>query len=202
MKPGIRLKTHWFREATPRDPEQIANALSSTVWRTADQRLKNLRNGRFEIAAGQDYLLVLAELLCLMIVIADRIAYRHDPGDWRQRFTSALTVRVAELLQDSFDDLLGPIPGGYRSRFIDRLNRRADEYADCGFDEQGPDFGMLRMFGNHLTDAMSDPDDRRWALDQAMTVEGPECADVVVKALRGLLGIDPKPSRRAGQAGD
>ena len=52
MRPGMRLKTHWFRDATPRDPAQIANALSSIVWRSADVRLKNLRKGHFEIAAG------------------------------------------------------------------------------------------------------------------------------------------------------
>jgi hypothetical protein len=201
VRPGIRLKTHWFRDATPRDPAQIANALSAIVWRSADVRLKNLRSGRFEIATGPDYLAVLVELLCFLVVVADRVAFRHDPGAWREQFTSALALRVGELLQDSFDDLLGPIPGGYRKRFVDRLNLRAAEYADFRYDENGPEFGFLRHFGGLMTEAMSDPDDRRWALDQAMTVEGPECVDVIEKAMRGLLGIDPKP-RRAGQAGE
>ena len=201
MRPGIRLKTHWFRDATPREPEQIANALSAIVWRSADVRLKNLRSGRFEIAAGPDYLAVLVELLCFLVVVADRVAYRHDPGAWREQFTAALALRVGELLQDSFEDLLGPIPGGYRKRFVDLLNRRADEYADHGYDAGGPDFGFLRHFGHAITEAMPDDDDRRWALDQAMTVEGPECAEVIGKAMRGLLGLEPKP-RRAREGGE
>lgn len=202
MRPGIRLKTHWFRDATQREPQQVANALAAIVWRTADVRLKNLRKGRFEIAAGPDYLAVLAEILCFLVVVADRVAYRHHPGPWREAFTGALAIRVGELLQDSFDDLLGPIPEGYRKRFVDRLNRRAAEYADFAYGGDGPEFAFLRHFGNLLTDAMSDPDDRRWALDQAMTVEGPECVDVIEKSMRGLLGLEPRPKRPRGEAGE
>jgi hypothetical protein len=198
---ATRLKSHWFRDEQPRAPAEVANALAAVVWRTADQRIRNLRKANFVIAADASYLNVLAELLAFLVVVADRVAYRHDPGPWRVEFTTALTVRVGELLQDSFDDLLGPIPGGYRKRFVDLLNRRADEYADHGYDAGGPDFGFLRHFGHAITEAMPDDDDRRWALDQAMTVEGPECAEVIGKAMRGLLGLEPKP-RRAREGGE
>jgi hypothetical protein len=203
LRPGIKLKTHWFRDATPRDPAQVANALAAIVWRIADARLKNLRKGNFDVAAGPDYLMVLVELLCFLVVVADRIAYRHDPGAAREVFTSTLVTRVGELLQDSFDDLLGPAPGGgYRKRFIDRFNQRAAEYADFDYRDDGPEFAMLRHFGQLLTDTLADPDDRRWALDQAMTVEGPECVDVMEKSMRGLLGLEPKPRRGGGDAGE
>ena len=202
MRPGIKLKTHWFRDATPREPTQVANALAAIVWRIADARLKNLRRGKFQVDAGPDYLAVLVELLCFMVVVADRIAYRHHEGPWRETFTTALATRVGELLQDSFDDLLGPAPGGgYRKRFVDRLNQRAAEYAEFDYRADGPEFAMLRQFGNLLTEVLADPDDRRWALDQAMTVEGPECVDVMEKSMRGLLGLEPKP-RRGGVAGE
>lgn len=199
---ATRLKSHWFREQQPRAAAEVANALAAVVWRTADQRIKHLRKANFVIAADASYLNVLAELLAFLVVVADRVAYRHDPGPWRVEFTSALAVRVGELLQDSFDDLLGPIPGGgYRRRFVDLLNRRADEYAHHGYGTGGPDFAFLRHFGNVITEAMPDDDDRRWALDQAMTVEGPECAEVIEKAMRGLLGLEPKP-RRSREGGE
>lgn len=203
MRPGMRLKTHWFRDATPRDPEQIANALSSTVWRSADVRLRNLRKGNFEIAAGPHYLQVLVEILIFLEVVADRIALRYQPPEWRAAFTQALVTRVGDLLQDSFDDLLGPAPGGgYRKRFVDRFNIRVTEYGEFEYHPHGPEFAMLRFFGDLLTQAMPDAEDRRWALDQAMTVEGPECVDVIEKSMRGLLGLEPRPQRRAGEAGE
>ena len=203
MRPGMRLKTHWFRDATPRDPAQIANALSSIVWRSADVRLKNMRKGNFEIAAGPHYLQVLVELLVFLAVVADRIALRYQPAQWREAFTQALVRRVGELLQDSFDDLLGPAPGGgYRKRFIDRFNMRFAEYGEFEYHPHGPEFALLRYFGDLLTHAMPEAEDRRWALDQAMTVEGPECVDVIEKSMRGLLGLEPRPGRPRGEAGE
>ncbi len=198
MARPLRIKTHWFRDGQPRAAADVASALSATIWRTANHRIQNLRQGRFDVGAGVAYVEVLVELLCLLIVAADRIAYRHDPGAWRVDFTTALSQRTGELLRDSFDDLLGPAPGGgYRHRFIEHLNRRAAEYAEFGYGPDGPDFALLRHFGAVVADLMEDPDDRRWALDQAMTVEGPEGVDVVERAMRGLLGVDPKPRRSA-----
>jgi len=199
----MRLKTHWFRDATPRDPAQVAGALAAIVWRSADVRLRNLRKGHFEIDAGPAYLQVLVELLVFMCVAADRIALRYQPPQWRETFTAELVRRVGELLQDSFDDLLGPAPGGgYRKRFIDRFNQRVTEYGEFEYHPHGPEFALLRYFGELLTQAMPEAEDRRWALDQAMTVEGPECVDVVEKSMRGLLGLEPRPPRRRGEAGE
>ena len=198
----MRIKSHWFREGQARDPAEIATAMAAIVWRAGDNRLKNLRKGGFEIAAGPAYVDILAELLVFLVVVADRIAYRHDAGAWRTGFTAALALRVGDLLQDSFDDLLGPAPGrGYKARFIDLLNERASEYAQYEYRDDGPEFAFLRHFGNRLTEAMPDEFDRRWALDQAMTVEGPECVEIVEKAMRGVLGKEPKP-RRAREGGE
>lgn len=197
MVRAVRVKSHWFKGGDTRDPAQVATAAAAIVWRTGDARVKSLRSARFEIAAGADYVNALVELLCLMIVVADRIVYRHDQGEWRERFVSALTTRVGELLEDSFNDLLGPLPDrSYRQRFIDRLNLRAAEYADFAYRDDGPEFAFLRHFGLQVAESMSDPDDQRWALDQAMTVEGPSCVEVIEKAMRGLLGLEPKPARK------
>ena len=202
MVRAVRVKSHWFKGGDTRDPGQVATAAAAIVWRTADSRVRSLRSARFEIAAGADYVNALVELLCLMIVAADRIAYRHDQGPWRERFVSALTIRVGELLEDSFNDLLGPLPDrSYRQRFVDRLNLRAAEYAQYAYGDSGPEFAFLRHFGLQVAESMSDPDDQRWALDQAMTVEGPVCIEVLEKAMRGLLGLEPKPvkKREAGE---
>ena len=162
-----------------------------------------MRRGHFEIAAGPHYLQVLVELLVFLAVVADRIALRYQPAEWRETFTAALVRRVGELLQDSFDDLLGPAPGGgYRKRFIDRFNIRFAEYGEFEYHPHGPEFALLRYFGDLLTHAMPEAEDRRWALDQAMTVEGPECVDVIEKSMRGLLGLEPRPGRPRGEAGE
>ena len=66
--------------------------------------------------------------------VADRIALGYQLAPWRDAFTPVLVRRIGELLQDSFDDLLGPAPGGgYRKRFIDRFNLRVAEYGEFGW---------------------------------------------------------------------
>ncbi len=202
--PAPRLKTFWFKDQRERDPAQIASASAAVVWRTANHRIENLRRGGFVVDAGADYANVLVEVLCLMAVAADRIAFRSEPGAWRVAFTSALVRRLGELLAESLDELIGPDPDpsrGWSRRFVDRYNLRAQEYADHAYAADGPSFGFLRCFGERLVESMSDADDRRWAHDQAMTVEGPEAIDTLEKSMRGLLGLAPKPPRR-GAMGD
>jgi hypothetical protein len=204
--PGLRLKTFWFKDERPREPGQVATATAAVVWRSANHRIQNLRRARFRVEAGADYANVLVELLCLAVVIADRAVARlvADDGAWRQAFTPALAVRAGELLEDSLNDLIGPDPDaarGWRRRFVDRFNLRNAEYAQYDDGPEGPSFGLLRHFGEVLTEAMADDDDRRWATDQAMTVEGPELADVLEKTMRELLGHAPKPARRR-ESGD
>ncbi|MEZ5653898.1 MAG: hypothetical protein R3E87_25470 [Burkholderiaceae bacterium] len=205
-RPGLRLKTFWFKTEQNRDPDQIATAAAAVLWRTANHRIQNLRKGKFSIEAGPDYANVLVEVLGLMVVVADRIAYRNDNGPWREAFTGALARRVGQLLQDSLDDLIGPDPdparGGWGRRFIDRVNLRADEYACHPYDEGGASFGFLRHFGDCLQDMLPDSDDQRWAVDQAMTVEGPEIIEIMESTMRGLLGQESSPKRRAGATGD
>ncbi len=199
---ALKLKTFWFRQQAGRDPARQAGALAAVIWRVGNDRVRNLREGGFSVAAGAVYVDILAELLAFLVVVADRIAYRHEPGPWREAFVSALTVRVGELLQDSFDDLLGEAPdGGYRRRFVALVNRRAEAYAEFDYGPDGPTFGMLRLFGHFLADAMSDAFDRAWGLDQAMTVEGPAGVELVERSMRGILGLERAPARR-GEAGE
>ncbi|MEZ5658121.1 MAG: hypothetical protein R3E83_06220 [Burkholderiaceae bacterium] len=205
-RPGLRLKTFWFKTDQSRDPLQIATAAAAVVWRTANHRIQNLRKGKFSIDAGPDYANVLVELLSLMVVVADRIAFRNDTGEWREHFTGELARRVGQLLQDSLDDLIGPDPdparGGWGRRFVDRVNLRAAEYSCHEYGSEGASFSFLRHFGDCFEDMLPGFDDKRWAVDQAVTVEGPELIEIMEKTMRGLLGQESAPVRRAGAAGD
>lgn len=144
-----------------------------------------MRSVGFGIDAGAPYVAVLVELLCFLVAIADRIAYRHDPGAWRSAFTSALAIRVGELFQECFAELLGAAGSdGYKQRFVARCNARMAEYAAYHYTQDGPDFALLRHFGEVLAAEF----DRRCAADQAMSVEGPVAAEALATALARLLG--------------
>jgi hypothetical protein len=197
-----RIKSRWFRDGAPRDAADVATAAAAIAWRIANHRVAHMRSVDFAIAAGEPYVAALVEFLCFAITVADRIAFAHDSGEWRTRFTTALTVRVAELLDECLDELLGPdAAGGYKRRFIDRANERSAEYAQYRYGDSGPDFAMLRHFGEALAAALPSSYDRRWAADQAMMVEAPAAVETIARGMEGLLGRAPQPSRVRGAAG-
>lgn len=199
----VRVKRHWFREDSERGPAEAASATAVAVWKAAVQGLKSVRQAKFAVDVGPAYIAVLTEFLLFLATAADRIAYRHDPGEWRQAFTTALATRLADLYQENLDYLVGPPTEGSHGRnFIDLLNRRMAEYAEFEYGPDGPDFSFRRYFGSCVEAVLADPDDRRWALDSVMSVQAPEAVEIVERGLRGLLGIDPKPRRRAVGGGE
>jgi len=185
-----RLRTRWFRDGASRDAATVASAAAAIVWRTADARVKHLRRVDFAIDAGAPYVDVLAEFLCLLVAIADRLAYAREAGPWRVAFTTALAGRVGALLEESLRELAGDAAEGQRRRFIDTLNARMDAYAAYRFDENGPEFAFLRCFAERVAEALPDAFDRRWGADQAMSVEGPAAVEQAERALRALLARD------------
>ena len=51
----MRIKSHWFKSEQEKTPQEIAGALAFTIWRIADNALKNTRKANFEIAIGPQY---------------------------------------------------------------------------------------------------------------------------------------------------
>jgi hypothetical protein len=203
---SVRIKRHWFKEGGERKPRDSATAIAVVIWKASTNGLQTLRKAKFEVDVGAPFLALLAEFLVLLTAAADRIAYRHDPGEWRQAFTVALVTRLSEIYQENLEQLVGPeatdATGGYRRRFVGLVNTRMAEYAEFDYGEDGPAFGFLRFFGSCAESVMTDADDRRWALDQMMTVQAPEALEIVERGMRGMLGIDPKPKRHAVGGGD
>jgi len=198
----LRIKSNWFKEGRERSPQEISDALSFVVSRIADNALKNTRKANFEIVAGPQYLDFLAEFLLFLVLVADRIAYRQLSADDRLAFTGNLANRVAETYAENRSRLLGDDLKGCKQRFIDLLNLRAGEYADFGYDENGPDYAFYRYLAWCIGQIMNDADSG-WIIDQMISFEAPEAVQMVEKTLRGLYEAEPrKPRRRAAAGGD
>ena len=119
--------------------------LSFVVSRIADNALKNTRKAKFEIEVGPQYFDFLAEFLLFLIMSADRIAYLKLSAEDRLVFTGNLANRVAETYAENRSRLLDEDLKECKRRFIDLLNQRAGEYADFGYDENGPDIRLLSL---------------------------------------------------------
>lgn len=197
----MRIKSHWFKSEREKAPQEIAGALAFTIWRIADNALKNTRKANFEIAIGPQYFSFLTEFLVFLIQVADRIAYRQLSAEARFAFTSALANRVAETLAENQSRLMGDSIAVHKQHFIDKLNQRAGEYADFNYGSDGPDFAFTRYLAYCMREVM-DEKDVEWVIDQMMSIEAPEAVDMVEKTMRDLYETGPKQSRRATVSGD
>lgn len=188
----MRIKSHWFKSEREKTPQEIAGALAFVIWRIGDNALKNTRKADFQIAIGAQYFAFLTEFLVFLIQAADRIAYRQLPAETRFAFTSTLANRVAETLAENQSRLMGSSISEHKQRFIDKLNQRAEEYAEFDYGSDGPGFAFTRYFGYCMHEIM-DEKDITWVIDQMMSIEAPEAVTMVEKTIRDLFETKPEP---------
>jgi hypothetical protein len=190
----MRIKSQWFKSEREKTPQEIAGAMAFTIWRIADNALKNTRRANFEIAIGHQYFFFLTEFLAFLIQVADRIAYRRLSAETRFDFTSALANRVAETLAENQSRLMGGNIAEHKQRFIDKLNRRAGEYADFNYGADGPEFAFTRYLAFCMREVM-DEKDVEWVIDQMMSIEAPEAVEMVEKTMKNLFESEPGQTR-------
>lgn len=206
--PPIRLKSRWFKAERPRGVREIAGASAFIIWRIAFNVLNSMRRADFQIDPGPKYFDFLAEWLVFLVQVADRMAYERLAPEQRFEFVSVLANRLADILIDNRDDLLG-LPSDSTSRpargkddFIDLLNLRSLDYADFRCEAGQIDYGFRRYLADRLCYVVGEYD-TVWVHDQVMEIEAPRAVELLQKGLRELLGDAPEsPRRRAAVSGD
>lgn len=193
---AVRIRTGWHTKGREHGMAERAGVVAATAWRFVQHAIKRMREAQFDIDIGQPYFDLVCEFLAFVTQVADRIAYRVLDEAQRTEFTTALALRLADIVEDNRDMLLGVAePGGSRRHFIELVNRRGADYAEFGYDEgSGADFGFRRYLGNCMLDIVP-PKDRSWVIDQVMEIEAPDAVRMLEKSVGGLLGPE-QPSRR------
>ena len=186
---ALRIKSQWYQNDTAKTPKQTASAMAFITWRVAQNTLKQMRLAQFDIDIGAQYFAFTREVLVFLIQVLDRMAHDRMTTEERSEFVTALVIRVAEILQENEDTMLGIPSVGQTSHFdefITLFNELADHYAEFGHDESGPDFNFVRYLG-HRIEALMPAKDQRWVIDQIMATEVPEAC---------LLYTSPSPRDR------
>ena len=174
-------------------------------WKLSQDAIRRMRAAQYDIDIGRQYFDFVCEYLAFMLHAADRIAYRALPAEKRLAFTTALALKLADVVEDNRDMLIAePEPGRCRRHFIDLANQRGGEYADFTYNEKaGPDFGFRRFFGSRLLEIVPQKD-HAWVIDQIMEIEAPEAVKALERTLAGLFappGKELRP-RREGNVGE
>jgi hypothetical protein len=201
---ALRIKNQWFDNGRPKSEKETASVVAFIVWRVTQNMVKQMREARFDIDVGPQYFTFMREMLGFLVQVVDRMAFDRMAPAQRQAFTSALVRRVAEILEESELEWLGPPPDGadtWCHQFIDFCNAVGEIYAEFGHGPDGPDFGFVRYLGSRI-EAVQPPKDRHWVKDQLMAYEVPEALEMVRRGFHGALSTEPRPKRRASISGD
>lgn len=182
---ALRIKSQWYDEDAERSLEEIAGALAFNGWRIAMDKAITLHGEQFVYDSDQQRLDVIAEYLIYQVQIVDRVVHEMLKQDERRTLITALALKLAEHMDENSRDLLGP--GDYNTTFIERFNRRAVDYADLGFDSEGPSYPFMRHLGFEIQKVMGESQENRWVIDQVMDRDGPEVYKQLKRVLRNLF---------------
>jgi len=193
---AIRIRSHFHSGGRERSAAELASVIAMLGWKLSQDAIRRMRAAQYDIDIGRQYFDFVCEYLAFMLHAADRIAYRALAADKRVAFTTALALKLADVVEDNRDMLIAePEPGRCRRHFIALANLRGGEYADFAYDEKaGPDFGFRRYFGSRLLEIVPEKD-QAWVIDQIMKIESPEAVKALEATLAGLFA-PPGEARR------
>ena len=196
---AIRIRSQFHRGGRERSAAELASVIAMLGWKLSQDAIRRMRAAQFDIDIGTQYFDFVCEYLAFMLHAADRLAYRALDPEKRIEFTTALALKLAEVVEDNRDMLIAePEPGRCRRHFIALANQRGEEYADFAYDaKEGPDFGFRRFFGSRLLEIVPEKD-HSWVIDQIMEIEAPESVKALESTLAGLFappGEERRPRR-------
>jgi len=192
----MRVRSRWYKKDKSASIEEIAGALAFIAWRIAKGTVNKMYNAGFNYRSNVQQLAVIGEILIFLIQVADRLAYEELEEEDRVRFVTELARRLAGTLADNMTDEAGP--GDYSGPFVERLNERAEAYAEFGFAGGEPSYPFLRYLGT-CVDQLMGGQENKWVIEHVMEVEAPGAVKTLRRAFHNLLeGRKPEVDEEGG----
>ena len=180
-----RLKTRWNKKERARSYAATGSAIAMSIWKLTNESLLNLENEGFETHTNAQRLDAIAEFLAYSLHLVDRLAHTRLDDEQREQLVKAVGARLDEIMRDNRRDVGGG--DDTEQTFVDLLNRRSDEYAECHFHAtEGAGFDMRRILGGHVQRVMGDKDNK-WIPDYVLDAEAPEIYKGLKRAAGALL---------------
>lgn len=193
---AVRLKTRWHRSSRSernregsrraKSLEDLAGAVAFNIWKLAKEGFTHMEKEGFKFAEDRQAIDVIGEFCIFMLHIVDRMLYGKVAEEERGALINGIATHLAKTMEDNQLDLLGP--GDYLAQFIAKLNDRLSNYAECGFDADGPGYDFKRYLGQKVAEIMAASDDK-WVVEQVMDIEAPNLAERIWPMVRDTLGV-------------
>ncbi len=193
---AVRLRTRWHRSdrsernrqgsGKPKTLDSLSSAAAINIWKLAKDSFLHMEKEGFSFPQDSQAIDVIAEFSVDLLHIIDRLIYGKLAEEERGPLINGIAGQLVETIVANKTDLLGL--GDYRGDFIDRLNERLGNYAECSFDKGGPGYDFNRYLGQKVAEIMASSDDK-WVVEQVMDIEAPEMAEKIRPVVRDVLGV-------------
>jgi stalled ribosome rescue protein Dom34 len=193
---AVRLRTRWHRSKRsernregsrrPKSQENVCSAVAINIWKLAKEAFTRMEKENFRFREDSQAIDVIAEFAIFLLHMVDRMIYGKVPEEERGPLINGIAADLIDTFEGNQIDLLGP--GEYRQTFIDKLNERLANYAECSFDEDGPGYDFKRYLAQNCAEIMAITDNK-WVLEQVLEIEAPELAERVRPVVRDILGV-------------
>jgi len=200
---AVRIKTRWHRsrrsrkniEAGGREKtmDELAGVVAFNIWKVAQNLFSHMEKEGFRFAKDEQAIGVIVETVAFLLQVADRMVYEYFDADERREFVTSAAKHLGQTLQTNQMDLHGP--GDYLNPFIETLNQRFGEYAECSFDQKdGPGYAFKRVLGDKIAQVMA-ASDAKWVVEQVMDIEVPEAVKTTMRLVTDVLGLRQRKPR-------
>ncbi len=187
---AMRVKARWHQtkrdgnQTKAKSLEEIAGALAFSCWRIASNSVVEIENQGYHTETSNDRLDIVAEYLAFLLQVSDRLLYEKLTPEQRQIFIPALALSMANTFADNKIDIEGE--SNHKQTFIDLLNVRAENYAQCSFIDDTPGFDFLRVFGEQIAAVLA-KDNPLWVSQFIMDVDAPEVVKTLKQTIKQLF---------------
>jgi len=197
---AVRLKTRWHRskrsdrnrkgsnkEKTLKD---LSGVVAFNIWKLAKEAFLRMEKENYRFREDTQAIDVISELCIFMLHIVDRMIYGNVPEEQRGPLVNGIAMDLAKSIETNQIELLGPDnpSGSYMKVFIEKLNDRLSNYAECGFDEEGPAYDFKRYLAQNISEIMV-VTDNKWVVEQIIDIEAPEIIERILPVVREVLGV-------------
>lgn len=193
---AVRLKTRWHRSkrsdrnrkgsSKEKSLEDLSGVVAFNIWKLAKETFLRMEKENFRFREDTQAIDVVSELCIFMLHIVDRMIYDNVPEEQRGPLVNGIAMDLAKSVETNQIELLGP--GDYMDAFIEKLNDRLSNYAECGFDDEGPAYDFKRVLAQNISDIMA-VTDNKWVIEQIIDIEAPEVIERIQPVVRDVLGV-------------
>jgi hypothetical protein len=191
---AVRLKTKWHqskrerrsrRASKPKTLQDLSSVIAMSIWKLAKEAFAHMEKEGFRFREDIQAIDTVNEFIFYQLHIVDRLIYGKISEEERAPFINDVAKRLAEAVSENKTELLGP--GEYTQSFMDAMNERFANYAECGFDN-GPGFEFTRYLALNVAEHLKLTDDK-WVVEQVMDIEAPPVAEKIQRVAEDVLGL-------------